>query len=335
MKYITFDDFAMLRGSALKLCQADLQKMDYTTHYHDNLKDPVLAVLVEKDCFVNNDFFVLTNDQYIINDIGYRERVPAENNFFGDEVINNTTIDVGFLLGGDSNYYHWVINWLPRLFLYESLGLDCPILVNKKFGKMQENVLAKLFPWATEKVVKLSSNVKVSNLYIPNFFLNPLHSPFAIGRLRSRVFGGYYNDLCIPKYSKNIYISRKNANTRKITNELELLDGLSKFDYEVLELEKMDWLNQVNAFFHAKCIISPHGAGLTNLIFTTKNPKVLEIINEHYTKVFWSLGYLCGVKNYDVFKATPIQDTHDVPIHKDMKLDLVNLFLSQKRIFTT
>lgn len=238
-----------------------------------------------------------------------------------------------FLLGGDTNYYHNLINWVPRLFLYESLNLSCKIVVNKNFSKIQHEVLKTIFPHLTDKIIKMESNlVLFRKLYIPNFFLNPIHSPYAIRNLRNRIFSLYRTGLMNKLFSENFIISRSKANTRKIVNEKEIFGELIKsHGFEIINLEALSFLEQVNLFFHAKKIISPHGAGLANLIFCNNFPKVIEIINDHYTKVFWSLGTLCGVSSYDIFKGIPVEQSHNIPIHKDIILDCK--FLNDKRLY--
>lgn len=308
MNFINFNDLCKLKRTHLiRLNPLDSIQSVIASNYHNNLLDPYIAVIEEHNAMVNDNLFVKTNDGYIIQDIGYRERIPLNFNHVATEEIKDTA----FLLGGDTNYYHWLINWLPRLFLYESLNLKCKIIVNKNFSRTQLNVIKSVFPWFDGSNIIVNKNSYLyKSLYIPNFFLNPIHSPIFISKLRQRIYSLYYNELDTKKFSDKLYISRSDAKFRKIINENDLFCCIKNHwgGGQKITLGELSFLDQINAFYHAKIIVSPHGAGLANLIFCNHQPQVVEIINDFYTKVFWSLGFLCGCKTYNVFKGNSIPD---------------------------
>lgn len=279
-KYIYFCELQIKRNKKNKLIPIDIITRKLDNKYHSNIYDPPLGVLEEDNCIVNTNFFVKTHDNFIIFDIGYRERIPENKDFFCE---TKKITEPHFLLGGDTNYYHFLLNWIPRLFVYEMTNLDIPILLNN-FSSKQKEICCTLFPHI-KKIIRLNNTSRFKKLYIPNFFINPIHSPFAISNIRNRVVSLYYNELRLPKFSQYVYISREKS-TRKVANEDELINSINKFGFKKYVLEDLDFLDQINLFYHAQEIISPHGAGLANLIFCNKKPKVLEIINDYYTKVF-------------------------------------------------
>ncbi len=81
-----------------------------------------------------------------------------------------------------------------------------------------------------------------------------------------------------PKIKKDpwrkLWISRKNAVARHVSNEEELFMKLKGWQF--VQLEKLPIAEQMQLFAEAKYIISPHGAGLTNLLWSQPGTKVIE-----------------------------------------------------------
>jgi len=96
----------------------------------------------------------------------------------------------------------------------------------------------------------------------------------------------------------NIYISRSQATSRRIVNESELLPLLDKWGFERFWLENMTMEEQIVLFSKAKSVVAPHGAGLTNLLFSPFGTNVLDIFepNNFNSLCFWSMSESLGHK---------------------------------------
>ena len=79
------------------------------------------------------------------------------------------------------------------------------------------------------------------------------------------------------KSQERIYVSRKLAVKRHLTNEDDFLGVLEKHEFQKVYLEQMNIREQVELFSSASHVIGPHGAGLTNVIFAPFDVKILEI----------------------------------------------------------
>ena len=77
---------------------------------------------------------------------------------------------------------------------------------------------------------------------------------------------------------KKIYISR--LSTRKVINEAQLEKLLTNAGYKFLQLENFSINDQIYLFKNAQSVIAPHGAGLTNLLFSES--EVLELAGNTY-----------------------------------------------------
>tara|TARA_Y100001947_G_scaffold59806_1_gene50271 strand:+ start:226 stop:1149 length:924 start_codon:yes stop_codon:yes gene_type:complete len=79
------------------------------------------------------------------------------------------------------------------------------------------------------------------------------------------------------KSKKRIYISRKLAVKRHLTNENQFLPLLKKHKFRKVYLEHLSIREQVELFRSASHIIAAHGAGLTNVLFAPADVKILEV----------------------------------------------------------
>ena len=77
--------------------------------------------------------------------------------------------------------------------------------------------------------------------------------------------------------NKRIYISRKNAQRRKLKNEDEIIPILKKYGFTILDFDKLNFEEQLKNILNSEILISIHGAGLTHMLWMNEKSKVLEI----------------------------------------------------------
>lgn len=75
---------------------------------------------------------------------------------------------------------------------------------------------------------------------------------------------------------KNIIISRKKATERRIINIDLLKTNLPLIDFEVVYMEDLSFKEQIQLFRNTNIVLSTHGAGLVNLLFS-ENPIIIEL----------------------------------------------------------
>lgn len=78
------------------------------------------------------------------------------------------------------------------------------------------------------------------------------------------------------RFSK-IYVSRRDADIRKVINETELIAKLEGQGFTCVELSKFPFAEQVNMFRNCETLVSLHGAGLTNVLFMPAGGRVVEL----------------------------------------------------------
>lgn len=124
---------------------------------------------------------------------------------------------------------------------------------------------------------------------------------------------------------ERLFVSRYKAQFRRIQNEEEVERYYSRFGFRKMMLEDMNFLDQVAAFESAEVVVSPHGAGLANLAFASSGVSVIEVFNEFYSKVFWSLGALIGCRRYDVVKCRAVDNGREFYQQHDLHVDVEGL----------
>jgi capsular polysaccharide biosynthesis protein len=289
--------------NAVKLSRVDIPIVNLNNNYHDNCFDKNIFMIHADNIKIYPDFFVETSDGMFVEDFGYREQI--EKNIKKIFVTPNIIDKEIFLCGGHANYYHWLLNWMPRLFLYEIAKLSCPVLINKNLASFQKDSLNTIFPNLKFEFLYINKPTIFTKVHMPSFFLNPQHSPFVIQKIRSKILFNANYDFYDETFSK-IYISRKNALYGHILNEEELVEFLKNEGYVVVYPEKMSFLEQAKVFFSAKNIVSPHGARLANLVFISPQCTVIEIRNNCFTKIFWSLASMLDCGHYRIWEGTSI-----------------------------
>ena len=91
------------------------------------------------------------------------------------------------------------------------------------------------------------------------------------------------------QFSDRIYISRQDASCRRVHNQEDLINLLSRYNFQPYELSKYSWKEQVQMFYNAEAVVAPHGAGLANIMFCT-DCKVIEIFGPKRKPTFFMLA---------------------------------------------
>ena len=179
--------------------------------------------------------------------------------------------------GAHNNYFHFTIDLLQKLGFAKECGYSLNefdnILINKLSFKFQKELL-QLFNVPFEKIIEteLNSNFNCEEVIVPS---HSPHNYFGYLFLKKNILSDTSpQNLNFPK---RIYISRKNASGRRIVNEEELLTFLAPLNFETIYLENLSVFEQVELFKNIEIVITPHGAGTTNIIYSNSDAALIEI----------------------------------------------------------
>jgi len=187
------------------------------------------------------------------------------------------------------NYFHWIIEALPRLFLIKESGINPDYYYISNELPFHKNAL-NVFNIPEDKIIspKINTCIEATNLIVPSLTFQPKKKTAFAGNyadvLPSWVYTALNSLLRIDsKKRKKIYISRVNAYKRKMLNEGELISYLESKGFEIIDLEGLDIKEQAELFMSASTIVAPHGAGLANLIFCKPKTRLIEILSNKYS----------------------------------------------------
>ncbi len=246
--------------------------------------------------------------------------------------INLKVISIVSGRDAKDNYYHWVIDVLPRLIIlkneikkekllnllvpnykkkYQIESLNC-FIDNKRTNFIN---LSKYKFMQFDKITLSSNN--------ENFeYLNKN----LLSYLKNKVLTEARKKLKSPKYKyEKIFISRADANLknkRNLKNNLEIENYLIKKGFNVLILSNYSFLEQALIFNNAKLVVGLHGAGLTNILFCKKRTKIIEITLDNWPKLFKKLSKCLNLsyKKISANKYSNINNLVILPTSKIKKL---------------
>ena len=194
-----------------------------------------------------------------------------------------------------NNYCHWTFVELPLIYLALDsnsqyvvipdvlLNINRPFqirwweILNRKFADKDIIALSR-FDKKVNGIIPVNHDTSTSQKKIGKCDYKHYHharaTPYCIdlySRLRNEFL--VVNTSRIP----NFYINRK---TRRLKNEMQVQEFLINSGFQILNLEDYNLDEQVMLFSSAKFIIGFHGAGLSNLVFSTENTSVIEIVDK-------------------------------------------------------
>ncbi|MEH7502241.1 glycosyltransferase family 61 protein [Neobacillus drentensis] len=243
---------------------------------------------------------VISQDNKLIHDISHSgESDPMQHWIFQKKRLPKKKFIKGNVAYIDTspswhnNYYHWMFDVTARFDLLERSGLDIDYyIINPRAYSFQFETLRQLgIP--ENKIIENHSklHIRAEKLVLAS---QPTMLPEWACQYLNRVLKEQQSMEVNEEYKK-VYISRSNAARRRVVNEEELIRVLKRKGFTVLVLEELDLMEQVKVFSSADIIISPHGAGLTNLLFVRQGTKLIELFSPAYVHpIYWLLSNRVG-----------------------------------------
>lgn len=183
---------------------------------------------------------------------------------------------------GDDNFYHFMIDVLPRLAWLEECEGAAPfdaIYVPTNRGYQRE--LLDLVGVTNYPILDSRDHphVRARQALIPGLPDAHLQTPpWVVNWLRERLLPSE-----LPTPSRRLYITRPpSKGTRVVSNEVAVSRVLERHGYEPVDPGTMTVGEQIEVFASATAIVAPHGAALANLTFASPGVDVLELFAPDY-----------------------------------------------------
>jgi capsular polysaccharide biosynthesis protein len=296
----------------------------FAAHRHEHIAPNVVAT-VRNGRVLAPYGAVMTEDDTLLFDLSpyYGAVTPAQHPVFlccRPPQLVEVAGSVGVLTTrGSGNYYHFLLDVLPRLALLRQAGADPDAYVVDRTTRFQRDLLDHL--GLTADRCLSDEHVRADTLVVPSLPDDQLRTPpFIVPWLRAQFLP---TDVRPPH--RRLYVSRGNVkHTRRVENEGELLALLEPLGFEAIDPGALAPVDQVRAFAEAEYIVGPHGAGLTNLAFAAPGAAVVELFARDYVnECFWALA--CTVEGlryrYLVGDGSPIRSRRNRGVASDITVD--------------
>jgi capsular polysaccharide biosynthesis protein len=200
------------------------------------------------------------------------------------------------LLGtaNSDNYYHWLLESTPRWKMMQAakhLDYDHVLLHNPP-ANFQDEILDRLNVPATKRL-RCSKNFihQFERLVVPAM-------PYPLWQIPPWVCDWVRS--LFPERGggpEKIYLSRRGTQRRRLVNEAELEAALESRGFFCAQPEKLSVAGQAKLFGSAKFVVSPHGAGLANLVFTPPGALLVELFHpDNQNQTYRNLAAACGLR---------------------------------------
>lgn len=176
------------------------------------------------------------------------------------------------------NYYHWFVEALPKILSTRLSSSEFVVMMPASYkGLSFHEDSLKMMGIRWNYFDDVNERLSCEELYLPlNVSVAGTANPLYINKLRSVLLTGIKTGGA----SRRIYVSRRSTK-RRVANEDEVVAMLAPYGFEVMEFEKMTFIDQINACHSASMIIGLHGAGLTNILFMGGEATVVELRREN------------------------------------------------------
>ncbi|MFG1395464.1 glycosyltransferase family 61 protein [Roseixanthobacter pseudopolyaromaticivorans] len=235
------------------------------------------------------------------------------------------------------NYCHWLLDWLPRLSLLETIGArieDINILLTRKPTQFQkqtffhlgvkENQYITLGNKEQDDMTFIASNSFIGTSTTSLGYLHALHggSDWAVNFLRTKL---------VPPSIKgeSVRLILNRHQTRRLFFDDQAQKALDAAGFITVFPEDLSVEKQIALFSTAERIVSAHGAGLANIVFCRPQTAILEIFPENYSTSAYFITASAASLRYSCAVATRIEDDTKRGHIRDFDLFCTNDFVSK------
>jgi hypothetical protein len=232
----------------------------------------------------------------------------------GNKLPAKKTVAMVFDQWSASNYYHWMIESLPRLLLAQTAYPDCLFLIPDPAPGYITETLALWKGIQTVPLAKQGAFVpKESTLVVPELVyyeyteadvLKPENNAAAVPAtpeiaalqqtelivaVRKRLLASLTFAHAVPH--RKIFVSRAQQKTRRLANEAAIWPLFEKHGFEKVYFETLSFGEQVRLMQETKVFAGVHGANMVNLLFLQPGAQVVELMNEaHVNDAYYLLA---------------------------------------------
>lgn len=204
-----------------------------------------------------------------------------------------------------AGYYHWICDVLTRLqAALPHLAPDVQVILPPRMKEWQSRSLELTGlpksqwltyegrrPWRVEDL-----------LYVSPAAMTGDHEEKSLHWLRDTIWRRCLGAPPAKAGWRKLYLTRKNTWSRNVVNEAELLPLLQERGFEIVDCGALTFDGQIRLFAEAALVAGPHGAALTNILWSPPGAAMIEIFEPAAVRrCYWSMcrtlghRHSCGV----------------------------------------
>ena len=214
------------------------------------------------------------------------------------------TLDRAVLLHNCWNYgyFHWVTEILTKLEgierYREHTGRQPTLILGPNPLPFQKESL-RLLGYDTDDWIEWDGTTTVVDRFVVPSMRREIRrgsvaSPVACDWLRERLRSAATNRVDTDRFSRRVYVSRSDADRRRVVNEPAVMELLAEYGFEDYRLADMSVAENVALFSQAEIVVGPHGAGLTDIMFADETSLVELFRGTDNTCVYFVLAKHLG-----------------------------------------
>jgi hypothetical protein len=225
----------------------------------------------------------------------------------------------------DRNYAHWVEWMLVKIALLQKLGLERDILLPRKH-RLAEVVDTSISSLGIDLAALPRMGPKVLHVDELTVVGIDYYRTSLIANLRDRL--GVDSPRKPP--SRRIFVSRKKAEWRILTNEDDCWTVLSRFGFERVFMEDLGFQAQFDLMQEAAVFFGVHGAGMVNIMFAPKGLHVVEVFDPGFANPqYYALAAAIGHR-YWLIRGTSVGEPN--PGYNNLEVDVAEVEQIAERI---
>ena len=181
------------------------------------------------------------------------------------------------------NYYHWLIDTLPRLLVlrrhHPNMLLLLPQELPPKQARDYVTQSAAALGFTQYLFLNTRQTLQAGCVVLPELTAPSLtQNPELVGQVRAQLLAALGPAAAVA--TRRVYAARSAGGVRSLLNEPAVAALLQEMGFEKVYFEQLSFLEQLHLMQETTVLVGVHGAGMTNMLFLPPEAKVVELLNE-------------------------------------------------------
>lgn len=331
---------ALVKYKSFRNIPLNLKETDKHLFEHEFIKyyyAPFFKII--SNCFITNQLVVIKNFRILMDDEYFSTNVQIQSGRIRFKIMIRSLFKkkiklVDCILAIDNwskGYFHWMTDVLPKLISLPEKYRSHILLLPKAYEELafiQESLqrlnFDKIYYFENDEVIK------ATELIIPGILAQTgNYNDRIMNVLRKQILGSFN---IRAKKTARVFVLRNKNISRKIINEIEIVELVKKYGFTVICFEELTWNEQVELMSSCSMLIGIHGAGLTNILFMPLGSSVLELRrkDDTHNNCYFSLASALELKYF--YQLCEVDNENIVTQGNDFLVDKVILEKSIKSI---